>query len=63
MAKVIGFNELLKKRCSCKQCSAIIEYTPGEVKENRGRDYSGGPAGREWIICPNCGKEVTIKSW
>ncbi len=34
-----------------------------DVHSYHGRDISGGPDGREWIICGQCGKEVTLKSW
>lgn len=63
MAKVVGFDEKAKKQVTCWKCSAIIEYTQHEVRSYNGRDYSGGSDGKEWIVCPNCGGEATIRSW
>lgn len=53
----------VKKRCVCKGCGATLEYVPNEIKSYHGRDMSGGPDGREWIVCPNCNKDVTLRSW
>lgn len=51
------------KRISCRGCGAQLEYVPNDVKSRHGTDYGGGPDGAEWIVCPNCGKEVTIRRW
>ena len=51
------------KRVLCRNCGATLEYTEDVVKKYIGHDYSGGPDGKEWIVCPNCGKDVTIRSW
>ncbi len=51
------------KRINCRGCGAKLSYVPNEVQQYNGRDISGGPDGREWIICPNCGKDVTIRTW
>lgn len=63
MAKVVGYDEAAKKRVTCKQCSAIVEYTDHEVKSYSGTDYGGGPDGQEWVDCPNCGGRAIIRSW
>lgn len=65
MVKIIdpGPDESVVKRAVCKSCGAKLEYVPNEVKHYDGRDYSGGPDGREWIVCPQCGKDVTLRSW
>ena len=51
------------KQIICRNCGVKLEYTPNDVKRRDGTDYSGGPDGKEWIVCPNCNKEVTIRSW
>lgn len=51
------------KRIACSNCGATLEYTPNDVKERNGRDYSGGPDGEEYINCPNCRKRAIIRSW
>lgn len=51
------------KEVVCYHCGATLEYVSNDVKEYHGRDWSGGPDGREWIVCPNCHKDVTLRSW
>jgi hypothetical protein len=51
------------KRISCNNCGARLEYVPNDVQSYNGTDYSGGPDGRTWIVCPQCNKDVTISSW
>ena len=63
MAKVIGKDQSAVKRVTCKNCASILEYTNCEVQEYHGRDYSGGPDGQEWIVCPECSKKVILRSW
>lgn len=61
--EVIGEDEGVYKRISCRNCAAILRYVPADVKERHGRDYSGGSDGCEYIVCPKCSKQVVIKSW
>ena len=63
MVKIVGKDESAVKRITCKGCASILEYTLCEVKELTWTDYGGGPSGREWVDCPNCGHKVTIRSW
>lgn len=66
MAKVVGFDDSVKKKVTCrgtKGCGAIIEYFPGEVKSKHGTDYGGGSDGMEYLFCPNCGEKAVIRSW
>ena len=51
------------KQVLCRNCGAVLEYTPHEVREYHGKDMSGGPDGQEWIDCPQCGKKVVLRSW
>mgnify|MGYP000598521541 CR=1 FL=1 len=51
------------KTTVCRGCGAKLAYVPNDVKAYRGRDISGGPDGREWVVCPACGKDVTLRSW
>ena len=51
------------KKVKCRSCKHKIAYVPNEVQRYSGRDMSGGPDGREWIVCPQCGKDITLKSW
>lgn len=63
MPKVVGKDETVAKRITCRGCGSINEYYKNEVHKYNGRDYTGGADGREWIICAECGKEVIIRSW
>lgn len=65
MVKIVnlGPDPSVVKHVICKSCGAKLEYVPNDVKEYHGHDYSGGPDGRTWIVCPNCNKDVTLSSW
>ena len=53
------------EKVRCPHCRSLISYVPNEVQEYSGRDYSGGPDGRTWVVCPasSCGKQITLTSW
>lgn len=65
MAKVISIKPSKKvaKRCDCEHCGARIEYVPNDMKEYHGTDYSGGPDGYKWVVCPNRSKKIILESW
>ena len=63
MAKVVGRDESVVKRVTCRNCASILEYTKNEVRSYHGTDYSGGSDGQEWVDCPNCGGRAVIRSW
>ena len=57
MARVIGYNEKIFKKCTCHQCGAIIEYAPFEIDVAKNGD--GSPRTEEGttimgLNCPNC---------
>jgi len=58
MAKVVGRDESVVKRSTCKSCAAIIEYTPNEVISYWASDYGGGRDEYHKLICPNCGSPM-----
>jgi len=51
------------KKKVCPHCGAKLEYVQNDVKEYRGKDYSGGPDGQTWIDCGNCSKQIILTSW
>jgi DNA-directed RNA polymerase subunit RPC12/RpoP len=64
MVKVVGQDSAVSKRITCKNCGAINEYLPADVRElYRGRDISGCGEGRDGFNCGQCGKEVTTRSF
>lgn len=56
MAKVVGRDESVVKRATCKNCASIIEYTPNEVTSYFASDYGGGRDEYFKLNCPNCGQ-------
>jgi DNA-directed RNA polymerase subunit RPC12/RpoP len=51
------------KYAVCRNCGVRLEYLPMDVKEHHGTDIGGGPDGHEWIDCPQCSKQVILRSW
>lgn len=60
MPAVVGYDETLKKRCTCKNCTAIVEYLAREVQSRSYRDYGGFSDTYHYIECPSCGKELQV---
>lgn len=64
MPKVVGQDQTIYKRITCRQCGSINEYTPNEVRDLwKGRDIDGGMSVTQGFNCANCGKEVITKSY
>ena len=53
MATVVGYDERLKKRFTCRMCAAIVEYLPTEEVETSDTDEGVRIRG---LVCPGCGK-------
>lgn len=63
MAEIIGYDKTKLKTVTCGGCGAIVQYRKNEVRERHGRDYTGGPDGEEWVVCPGCGGKAIISAW
>jgi hypothetical protein len=63
MAKVIGYSEGVKKKFTCDNCGAIVEYVKADIREYHGTDYSGGADGQTWVVCPGCSEKYILSSW
>jgi hypothetical protein len=63
MAEVIGQAQSVAKNVTCHGCGAVVRYYRNDIQRYEGRDISGGPDGREWIVCPGCSKQITLRSW
>ena len=64
MPTVVGKDQTVYKRITCKHCGAINEYTPNEVRTLWERkDYSGGSDGAKGFNCAGCGTEIHTKRW
>lgn len=51
MAKVIGFDESLLKKFTCRACTAIVQYVP---QEDRYTDQTDEGTKIRGLNCPNC---------
>lgn len=62
MAKVLGFDPKLNRYCSCRNCSAMVEYTNKDIVGTKkiNHDYLGDYDVVKYIICPNCNKDITL---
>lgn len=61
--KIIGQDDTLAKRVSCRNCGAINEYLPIDVRElGRGKDIDGGGWYTEGFNCGQCQKEIITRS-
>ena len=64
MAKVVGRDDRAVKRITCRECAAIVEYTPSEVRNLwSGKDYSGGSDGADGFNCPSCNHLIHTRRW
>lgn len=64
MAKVVGRDERATRRVTCRECAAIVEYVPGEVRTLwSGTDYGGGSDGAKGFACPNCSQNIITERW
>lgn len=52
MAKVIGFDESILKKFTCRNCGANVQYTP---QEDKFTDRSDEGCKIKGLNCPNCG--------
>jgi len=57
-----GPDPSVKKEIVCRQCGAKLQYTPRDVKSKTTKDIDGGSGTWEWIVCPQCNEDVTVRS-
>lgn len=55
MPEVIGYDEKVKKKITCSECSAIVQYVPKDVYWNNRTDEGCKIMG---FNCPGCGKWI-----
>ena len=64
MPKVVGQDQTVYKRKTCKHCGSINEYTPNEERVlYKGKDISGSTEVQYGFNCAGCGKEVITKEY
>ncbi len=62
MAKVIGYDETVKKRCTCRNCAAVIEYVANDIIGTKkvNWDYLGDYDVVKYLKCPACSSDVQV---
>lgn len=63
MVTIVGKDASIPKRKTCRNCSSILEYTPVEVIKQSYTDVSQCRCVHEYIVCPCCGVNVTIRDY
>lgn len=64
MPKVVGQDQSVYKRITCRHCGAVNEYLPNEVRIlYQGRDISGSMEVTKGFNCANCSKEIFTESY
>lgn len=53
MIKIVGYDDTKKKRVTCGNCAAILEYVEKDVKIAK-YTCMGDPSGHHYVECPNC---------
>lgn len=61
--RVVKVGRPKELKAKCHECGCTIAYTKKDIKCYSGTDYGGGPDGREWVVCPNCKEDITLRSW
>ncbi len=66
MPRVVSEAPVIEKQVVCRAgCGRTIAYVPNDVQRRDGRDYTGGPDGEEYVLCPGagCGKKIVLRAW
>jgi hypothetical protein len=63
MVLVLKKKPAYKKVVCTKGCGSTLGYVENDIKTYRGKDYSGGDDGCNYINCPVCSERVVLKSW
>lgn len=57
---IIGKDPQLTKRCSCRNCSAMLEYTKADTTVDYSTDYLGDKDYYRYLTCPSCSVKVFV---
>lgn len=63
MAKVLGYEPKLMRKCTCRECCAIVEYAPNEevwLTYEDGRVATDEGSKIPGLKCPGCGQFIRI---
>lgn len=61
--KVVAQDQSVGKRITCRNCGAVNEYLPIDVRLlHHGYDYGGSVSTAEGFPCGQCGHEIITRS-
>lgn len=60
MVEIVGDDPQIKKRVTCRECGAILEYTPIETISAKHTDYSGSTETWHYVECPRCSNKQEV---
>lgn len=55
--EIVGEAGEIKRRATCNNCGAILEYLPKDIKHRTYKDISQVLDVIHWIECPRCSNE------
>jgi hypothetical protein len=60
MATILGKEPREVRRCTCRNCASIIEYTLSETTTRWVSDYSGDREQIRELQCPGCSSRIQV---
>lgn len=60
MATIVGKEPREVRRCTCRNCASIIEYTQSETTTRWVSDYGGDREQIRELICPGCHNRIQV---
>jgi RNase P subunit RPR2 len=60
MATIVGKEPREVRRCTCRNCASIIEYTLSETSTRMVSDYGGDRELIRELKCPGCGDMINV---
>ena len=60
MVQIVGKDQRLVKRATCRNCASILEYTPNEARKRWYTDISQCREEIREITCPGCGQDLQV---
>lgn len=59
--EIVGEDEKSKRKATCKQCGAILEFLPADIQTGEVSDYTGSSDTYYWIDCPRCKNAIQVR--
>ena len=59
--EIVGEDAQARRRSTCRNCGAVLEYLPADVVTRTVGDYTGSVDTHYVVVCPRCKKDVRAK--